>query len=81
MQLYFFTVKCEEPEGFQGKRCNTPIHLLSLDYYNRSNAKFNSRIRLISDLYKTTTFARVLRLSWSFGVGGLANTKIKNYLN
>ena len=60
---------------------NTPIHLLSLDYYNRSNVKFNNRIGLISDLYKTTTFARVLRMSWSFGVGGLANTKIKNYLN
>lgn len=60
---------------------NTPIHLLSLDYYNRSNIKFNDRISLISDLYKSTAFARVLRLSWSFGVGGLANTKIKNFLN
>jgi len=60
---------------------NTPIHLLSLDYYNRSNAKFSNRISLISELYKTTTFARVLRLSWSFGVGGLANTKIKFFLN
>ena len=60
---------------------NTPIHLLSLDYYNRSNIKFNNRISLISDIYKTTAIARVLRLSWSFGVGGLANTKIINILN
>jgi hypothetical protein len=60
---------------------NTPIHLLSLDYYNRSNMKFNNRIRLIFDLYKTTTIARIFRLSWSFGIGGLANTKIRNILN
>ena len=60
---------------------NTPIHLLSLDYYNRPNIKFNNRVNLISNIYKSTTFIRVLRLTLSFGIGGVANSKIKSIFN
>jgi hypothetical protein len=59
----------------------TPIHLLSLDYYNRPNVTFKNRMIYTSEFYKSSVFARVLRLSWSFGLGGVANTKIKNTFN
>ena len=60
---------------------NTPVHLLALDYYNRPKTNFNNRVALIKDLYKSTTLIRILRLTLSFGIGGVANSKLKSIFN
>lgn len=60
---------------------STPIHLLAIDYYNRPNIKFKNRINLINNSYNSAVSARIMRLTWSFGLGGITNNYFRKYFN
>eukprot|EP00922_Rhytidocystis_sp_ex-Travisia-forbesii_P013667 GHVS01020432.1.p1 GENE.GHVS01020432.1~~GHVS01020432.1.p1 ORF type:complete len:441 (+),score=106.39 GHVS01020432.1:104-1426(+) len=56
---------------------STPVHLLALDYYNRQNVSWLSRVRLICRKYVPSMTARICRIGPAFGVGGIVNNKIR----
>lgn len=52
---------------------STPIHLFSLDVYNRSTATGAERISFIKQEYVKTTLARMARIFPAYGIGGVVN--------
>jgi hypothetical protein len=56
---------------------STPIHIYSLDIYNRPDADFVSRINNIKASYKSVCFGRILRIIPAFGIGGYINDRLK----
>ncbi|OZJ02902.1 hypothetical protein BZG36_04928 [Bifiguratus adelaidae] len=57
---------------------STPLHLLGLDLYNRSNMKLSDRAGLIRREYLKSTLARIARIGPAFGIGGVGNTLLRS---
>lgn len=61
-----------------------PIHLLSLDYYNRPLSQMNiiesmsQRFIMIQKNYFSVVSARIFRVSFGFAMGGVLNTHLRN---
>ncbi|KAI7874173.1 hypothetical protein K492DRAFT_232624 [Lichtheimia hyalospora FSU 10163] len=58
---------------------STPLHLLGLDLYNRSNVSPAQRFSLIRSEYLKSTLARVARIGPAFGIGGVGNTYFRSF--
>jgi hypothetical protein len=58
---------------------STPVHLFSLDLYNRPEASAAMRGKLIRKEYFKSTLARIGRIGPAFGIGGLGNTFVRSY--
>ena len=56
---------------------STPVHILSLDFFNRPNSTFAARMSEIFKGYNSVVSGRVLRIIPAFGVGGYINDSIK----
>ncbi|CAK4082899.1 unnamed protein product [Aphanomyces euteiches] len=59
---------------------STPLHLLSLDLYNRKNVSMSSRMSFLSREYVKSTAARIGRIAPAFGFGGIGNKFIRDEL-
>eukprot|EP01038_Epipyxis_sp_PR26KG_P005101 gene5101-7110_t len=59
---------------------STPLHLLGLDIYNRSNIPTGgqSRLEFIRNEYLKTTLARISRIFPAYGIGGVINKELRN---
>ena len=57
---------------------STPLHLLGLDLYNRSQASLLERRTFISQEYVKTALARMARILPAFGIGGVVNTNLRD---
>jgi hypothetical protein len=61
-----------------------PIHLLSLDYYNRPlshmtlNQSILQRLSMIRRNYISVVTARIFRVSFGFAMGGVLNTYLRD---
>lgn len=60
---------------------STPIHLLAIDFHNRSNINIKDRLKLISKSYNSAVTAKIMRFTWSFGLGGISNNYFKRFFN
>ena len=52
---------------------STPLHILSLDLYDRPNEPMKSRLANIRQCYKSVCFGRMFRIIPAFGLGGYIN--------
>ncbi|RLO06877.1 hypothetical protein DYB28_000759 [Aphanomyces astaci] len=59
---------------------STPLHLLSLDLYNRKDASPQSRASFVSREYLKSTAARIGRIAPAFGFGGIGNRYVRDNL-
>ncbi|KAF0682327.1 Aste57867_25554 [Aphanomyces stellatus] len=59
---------------------STPLHLLSLDIYNRQAASTASRMSFVSREYIKSTAARIGRIAPAFGFGGIGNKYFRDEL-
>ncbi|PHJ24439.1 sequence orphan [Cystoisospora suis] len=59
---------------------STPLHLLSLDIYNRPGTSYSDRMKFVGRAYGGTVAARSARILPAFGIGGILNTKTKETL-
>lgn len=59
---------------------STPLHLLSLDLYNRPGIGLAERGKFLRGAYLGTVAARSARILPAFGIGGILNTKTKETL-
>ncbi|KAH9133619.1 hypothetical protein AeRB84_020334 [Aphanomyces euteiches] len=59
---------------------STPLHLLGLDLYNRTDASLASRTQFISREYIKSSMARIARIVPAFGLGGIGNMQIRSEL-
>eukprot|EP00916_Digyalum_oweni_P004128 GHVL01007315.1.p1 GENE.GHVL01007315.1~~GHVL01007315.1.p1 ORF type:complete len:181 (+),score=26.64 GHVL01007315.1:440-982(+) len=57
---------------------STPLHLASLDLYNRPSASVQDRSKLIARLYPASAGARMLRMAPAFGFGGIGNSFLRH---
>merc|ERR1719198_1472525 len=57
---------------------STPLHLYGLDLYNRPQASFADRIRMVADNYRGAAMARMMRILPAFGIGGIGNKYFRN---
>ncbi|ORY51072.1 hypothetical protein BCR33DRAFT_712992, partial [Rhizoclosmatium globosum] len=60
---------------------STPIHLVSLDLYNREGATVKERVALVKKNYWGSAWGRVFRTLPGFGLGGVINRNIRVKLN
>lgn len=58
----------------------TPIHLLSLDIYNRPGKVLADRVKYIRGIFKNALMIRMLRFLPAYGFGGIINTELLRYL-
>lgn len=65
------------PAGMQF--LSTPLHLLGLDLYNNPQHTPAARAKFIADTYMPSAVARVARIGPAFGIGGVANTTLRNF--
>lgn len=65
---------------------STPIHVLALDFYNRQNTPttpsyekitLQLRAQFVAREYPASTLARMARILPAFGIGGIANMKLR----
>ncbi|KAL2315839.1 hypothetical protein POMI540_0614 [Schizosaccharomyces pombe] len=58
---------------------STPLHLLSLDIYNRGgpNISAANRVMQVRKHLLKSTFARMVRILPAFGIGGVTNRKLR----
>lgn len=56
-----------------------PLHLIGLDMRNRPEVAFRDRIPLIRSLLLKTSLMRVSRILPAFGIGGIVNSKCREY--
>jgi hypothetical protein len=59
----------------------TPIHLLALDIYNRAGESSSSRFNYIKGIYPETATIRMGRVLCAYGIAGVTNTRLKEYLH
>lgn len=59
---------------------STPMHLLGLDFYNRTGLPFRERWALVRRAWATSCLARMGRIVPAFGVGGVVNTGLRRNL-
>jgi len=60
---------------------STPLHLLGSDLYNNRTSTWNKRLKFIRREYAKTALARMARILPSFGIGGVANRAMHEYLS
>ena len=58
----------------------TPTHLLALDLYNRLNKTISNRINRLNVIYIEAASLRMVRVLCAYGIAGVANTNMKQYL-
>jgi len=58
----------------------TPVHLLALDFYNNKVSTPSNRVKTISPILPETTSIRMGRVLFAYGIAGVANIGLKNYL-
>lgn len=58
---------------------STPLHLLGLDYYNFEANTFKQRLGFLRREYLKSVGARMIRMAPAYGIGGIANTSLRNY--
>ena len=58
----------------------TPIHVLSLDIFNRINQTFKSRVIYIQGIYLETVSIRMGRVLCAYGIAGVTNKHLKELL-
>jgi hypothetical protein len=73
----FFQLACPAAVQF----VTSPLHLTALDYYNHPNATLAQRCATIGKVYWFTLGARMLRLTWSFGLGGVSNKRFRKFFH
>eukprot|EP00123_Amoebidium_parasiticum_P020912 comp5854_c0_seq1/m.1718 comp5854_c0_seq1/g.1718 ORF comp5854_c0_seq1/g.1718 comp5854_c0_seq1/m.1718 type:complete len:293 (-) comp5854_c0_seq1:192-1070(-) len=56
---------------------STPFHLIGLDLYNNPSSNFSQRAGFLRAEYTKTMFARMGRIFPAFGIGGVANKKLR----
>lgn len=56
---------------------STPMHLLGLDFYNRTRMRFEERWVLVRGAWASSCLARMGRIVPAFGVGGVVNTSLR----
>ncbi|EPR58675.1 hypothetical protein TGPRC2_216660 [Toxoplasma gondii TgCatPRC2] len=59
---------------------STPLHLLSLDIYNKPGQSGMQRAKFVVGAYAGTVAARASRILPAFGIGGILNAKTKEAL-
>jgi hypothetical protein len=61
---------------------STPLHLLGLDLYNRSekSVTWADRFRIVKKNWSVSAAARMCRIVPAFGVGGVVNSKVRRGL-
>jgi hypothetical protein len=59
---------------------STPMHLLGLDFYNRSGTTMGERWVMVRKAWAISCFARLGRIVPAFGVGGVVNTSMRRKL-
>jgi len=57
---------------------STPIHILSIDIYQRPNISFDERIKNIICSYKSICKGRILRVIPAFCIGGFINDMLRD---
>lgn len=57
---------------------STPIHILSIDFYNNPNSSLKERVKNIRTQYKSICLGRVIRVLPAFCVGGFINDMLRN---
>jgi hypothetical protein len=58
----------------------TPLHVLSLDIYNRVGQTFQSRFHYIKGIYPETVSIRMGRVLCAYGIAGVSNKHLKEML-
>ncbi|RFU82138.1 sequence orphan [Trichoderma arundinaceum] len=58
---------------------STPVHLLSLDMYNRPSGSWRERWQVVRSNWLVSTAARMCRIIPAFGVGGIVNLKMRRH--
>jgi hypothetical protein len=58
----------------------TPIHLLALDFYNNKVATPACRLKTITSIFPETTSIRMGRVLFAYGIAGITNNGLKNFL-
>ena len=56
---------------------STPMHLLGLDFYNRTRIPLGERWELVRRAWPSSCIARMGRIVPAFGVGGVVNTSLR----
>jgi hypothetical protein len=51
----------------------TPLHLLSLDFYNNPNSTIRERAAFLRKVFANSLFLRILRFLPTYGIGGIFN--------
>lgn len=59
---------------------STPIHILSIDLYQRPTALFKDRMLFIRQMYKSVCSGRVMRVIPAFCIGGFINDMTRSRL-
>jgi hypothetical protein len=59
---------------------STPLHLLGLDIYNRTEVSWKERFQKISREWAKSSLARMGRIIPAFGVGGVVNMRVRKTL-
>lgn len=59
---------------------STPLHLMGLDVYNRSNITLGERFTMVKRAWLSSSLARIARIVPAFGVGGVVNTSARRNL-
>lgn len=57
-----------------------PVHLIGLDFYNVDKSNLSSRIKRILPTYPKALPLRFYRMGGAYGVGGVNNKKLRNFL-
>lgn len=57
----------------------TPLHLLGINLYNCPEASIRDRFKFLRSEYVNNTVVKALRVFFAFGIGGIANTRLRNY--
>ena len=60
---------------------STPLHLLSLDIYNRPAVSSSDRVSFIQREYVKTALARIARIFPAYGTGGVVNKYVRKVGN
>jgi len=58
----------------------TPIHTLSLDFYNRKTEPLSGRIRYVASIFPETVTIRMGRVLSAYGIAGVTNKELKKVL-
>ena len=58
----------------------TPVHMLGFDIYNSPYKTLSKRMPMLKREYFKTVFARMLRMTPAYGIGGVLNLKLMEHL-